>query len=151
MTTEHLVAVHTTQAGGKVYVEPGNIGKATWDFKVSHETDGGDPYPVTHGDLVCETYRKGLAAGDGFRVLVDHLLGVIEKAQSVNLFPPGLVQFSHYDVARLQRAGLERAGEYDLELFLVLFELVQVQEVTNYPNGRHRESCFGKSETIRLT
>ena len=142
MTTGHVVAVHTTKAGLKVYVEPGNIGKRRWDFRVSHETDGGDPYPVTHGDLVCETYRKGLAAGHGFKVLVDHLLGVIEKAQGVNLFPPALVQFSHDDVTRLQKAGLDRAGEYDLELFLVLFELVQIQEFTNYPNGRAPGELF---------
>ena len=134
MTIQSPVAVHTTKAGVQVYVEPGNIGKNRWDFKVSHETDG-DPYPVTHGDLVCETYRKGLAAGDdGFKVLVNHLLSVIEKTQGIDHPPPpALVQFSHDDVGRLQQAGLDKAGEYDLELFLVLFELVEIQEFTNYP------------------
>ena len=136
MTTGNRVAVHTTKGGVQVYVEPGSIGKERWDFKVSHSVEGGDPYTVTHGDLVCETYRKGLADGEGFKVLVDHLLGVIEKAKGVDRFPPSLVQFSHDDVTRLQKAGLDEAGEYDLELFLVLFELVQIQEFTNYPNGR---------------
>ena len=136
MTTEHQVAVHTTKAGVQVYVEPGNIGKRRWDFKVSHSVEEGDPYPVTHGDLVCETYRKGLAAGDdGFKALVAHLLDVIEKAKGVDRFPPSLAQFKHDDVARLQAIGLDKVGEYDLELFLVLFELVQIQEFTNYPNG----------------
>ena len=139
MPTENRVTVHVTESGVVVYVEPGDIGKRRWDFKVSHSVEGGDPYPVTHGDLVCETYRKGLAVGEGFgerfKVLVDHLLGVIKKAQGVNQFPPALVQFSHDDVARLREAGLDNAGEYELELFLVLFELVEIQEFTNYPGG----------------
>ena len=144
MTMQSPVAVHTTKAGVQVYVEPGNIGKNKWDFKVSHETDG-DPYPVTHGDLVCETYRKGLAAGDdGFKVLVNHLLSVIEKTQGIDHPPPpALVQFSHEDVGRLQQAGLDKAGEYDLELFLVLFELVEIQEFTNYPRK------FDKGKLVR--
>ena len=135
MTTGNRVAVHTTRGGVQVYVEPGNIGKRRWDFKVSHSVEGSDPYPVTHGDLVCETYRKGFVAREGFKVLVDHLLGVIEKAQGVDRFPPALLQFSSDDVARMTEAGLDKGGEYDLELFLVLFELVQIQEFTNYPNG----------------
>ena len=134
LTTEHQVAVHTTKAGVQVYVEPGNIGKNRWDFKVSHSVEEGDPYPVTHGDLVCETYRKGLAAGDdGFKALVAHLLDVIEKAKGVDRFPPSLAQFKHDDVARLQAIGLDKVGEYDLELFLVLFELVQNPGVHELP------------------
>ena len=50
MTTGDRVAVHTTKGGVQVYVDPGNIGKQRWDFRVSHSVEGGDPYPVTHGD-----------------------------------------------------------------------------------------------------
>ena len=77
------------------------------------------------------------------RALVDHLIGIINGAQGVSSFPPALGYFSHDHVEKLVQAGVPSTEGYDLELLLVLFELVQIQEETNYPDGWVPRKLYG--------
>ena len=129
----NMSLVHTTTSGTQVFVEPGN--KSRWDFIVSYSLADGSSYRVFHSDLVVDLYRKKSANPDAAQALVGDLLGTIAGTSGVEAFPPELVQFDIDKVNRFARMGLSVAGSYDLELFLILFELVQIQEETNYPRG----------------
>ena len=125
--------VHTTAARTQVLVEPGN--KKRWDFIVSYSLPDGYSYRVLHSDLIVDVYRKRTANPGAARVLVEHLVATINRTSGVEAFPPRLIQFDPEHVQRFAGMGLADAGGYDLELFLVLFELVQIQEETNYREG----------------
>ena len=144
MTASEPVAVHTTAKGIKVYVRRG--GKKEWDFIVTHDRPGGETHQVLHRDFVCDLYRKRQAAPEASDGLVGHLLDIINRAQGVTSFPPALVYFSREHVKNLLDSGLPSTVGYDLELLLVLFELVQIQEETNYPHGWLPTKLY---ETIR--
>ena len=134
--------VHTTAARTQVFVESGN--KSRWDFIVSYSLPDGYSYRVLHSDLIVDIYRKRTSNPGSARVLVEHLVATINQTSGVEAFPPGLVQFDPEHVRRFASMGLADAGGYDLELFLVLFELVQIQEETNYRGGWLPRAVFAR-------
>ena len=129
------VRVYNTAAGVNVYVEPGILEHSEWDFAVSYGRTAASARKVTHGDFIRDIYLKRNAHSAGTLALVRHFLEVISNAQGVAHFPPRLIQFDLDQVQRLRNGGLIDAGGMDLELLLVLFELVQIQEETNFPGG----------------
>ena len=129
--TTHLV--HATAAGTKVVVEPGI--KSRRDFIVSYSIPNGSSHRVLHSELIVDLYRKRAANPGSAEVFVAHLVEMIARTSGAKAFPPELVQFDIENVDRLAQMGLPSETGYDLELFLVLFELVQIQEETNYPAG----------------
>ena len=135
MVMQEPTLVHTTALGQNVYVQPGNIGQQEWDFRVSHDAYNPEPVAARHADLVCDIYEKLMAHPQATAQLIDHCLGIIDGATGVTGFPPALVQFEQGHVQRFHRLGLENAPGFDIELFLVMFELIQIQEETNYPGG----------------
>ena len=132
--------VHTTDGGTRVFVEPGD--KSEWDFIVSHSVAAGGLYAVFHRDLIKDFYRKRVVAADAAQVLARHFVRVIYRTQGVEYFPPALRLFNVQQVEQLRERGLEDAGGYDPELLLVLFELLQIQEETNYPGGWVPKALF---------
>ena len=149
--------VHTTAGGINVYVRPGF--KKKWDFIVSYSKPNAEPYQVFHRDFIRDIYLKRRAAPGAFHALVDHLIEIINRAQGVTSFPPALVYFSQDHVRKLLRVGVPNAAGYDLELFLVSFELVQIQEETNYKPSKLPTQLYGTlrnnpedlGEIVRLT
>ncbi len=123
----------TTANGAKVYVEPGT--KSRWDFRVSHSRTEDTPYTVFHRDFVREVYQRRAVQPLITDQLIDHFICIIKNARGVTSFPPSLVQFRQEQVEHFRNMGLKDISKYDIELLLVLFELVQIQEETNYPNG----------------
>ena len=141
MAVNDPVVVHTTADGINVYVRPGT--KKEWDFIVSHGRPNGETHQVFHRDLILDIYRKRQVALDASRALVNHLIEIIDRAEKVNSFPPALAYFSQDHVKTLLCAGLPNTEGYDLELFLVVFEMVQIQEETNYPRGWLPKKLYG--------
>ena len=133
MVNPARVCIYITANGVNVYVGPGKI--STWDFVVSYVEEGAEPCRVYHRDFIRDIYIKRNTHSLCTRDLVDHLIEVINNTGGVGHFPPEIVQFDVTHVERFQEGGLGDAGGYDLELFLVMFELVQIQEETNHPNG----------------
>ena len=135
------VVIHTTANGINVYARPG--GKEKWDFIVSHDRADNTIHQVFHRDFICDFYRKRQVAPRASRALVDHLIGIINRARGVSSFPPSLVHFSQEHVEKLFQEGVPSTEGFDLELLLVLFELVQIQEETNYPGGWVPRKLYG--------
>lgn len=127
--------VHTTQLGVGVYVQrPGK--KGDLDFIVSHALADGSRRDTPHAELIVDLYRKRLAAPTAGDVLVDHFLCITDNVQGVTAGEvPNLKQFKLEHVDQFRKMGLVDAGGFDLELLLVVFELIQIQEKTNYPAG----------------
>lgn len=132
--------VHTTSGGVRVYVERGT--KSKWDFKVlyPHATRG--LIGATHAEIVLDVYQKRLAEPEATEQLIAHFLGIIARVQPVSHFPPKLVQFNPNHVTRFHELGLRGAIGLDVELLLIMFELIQIQEKTNYRDGRAPRELF---------
>ena len=135
--------VHTTQLGVEVYVErPGKKGDR--DFIVSHAPADGNRRETSHAELIVDLYRKRLAVPEAGNDLVDHFLSIIGNVQGVKdrREVPALRRFSLEHVNHFRRMGLVDAGGYALELLLVVFELIQIQEKTNYSTGTVPRNLF---------
>ena len=146
MAMQELTLAHTTALGQHVYVQPGNIGQGKYDFRVSHDAHGGPPVAARHSHLVCDIYEKRMAQHEATAQLIDHCIAIIAGATGVTWFPPTLVQYEYRHVQRFHQLGLENAPGFDIELFLAMFELIQIQEETNYPGGFAPTRLF---QTIR--
>jgi len=73
--------------------------------------------------------------------MVDHVIdNIILKVKPATTFPPKLQVFQPADVQRYQE--LDRYGEYPVDFLLVVTELIQIQEKTNYPTGTLNLSLF---------
>ena len=130
---EQRTVVYRTANGVNVYVEPGR--KSPLDFIVSHDTDDGGNHRVYHRDFILDIYLKRNAQPEAALELVNYFVDIVENSEGTQQYPPTLVQFDAGQVERFQDSGLGGAGGYDLELLFVLFELVQIQEETNYKGG----------------
>lgn len=97
------------------------------------------PYTALALDVYLKRTRATAAAMEAF---LDHLLRIIRDSDGVAYFPPDLVQFRPEHVEQLAAMGLNNVPGYDLEVFLVAFELIQIQEETRIPNGRVPTELF---------
>ena len=137
------VLVHPTVNCGGVYVRRGDRGPNPYDFQVSYQAPDGRIYGLPHTALILEVFQKRTGATpEAFMALVDHLLGIIQASVGITDFPPELVQYSPEHVEQLAARGLNNVPGYDLEVFLVAFELIQIQEETRVPNGRVPTELF---------
>ena len=132
--------VHTTAGGVSVYVERGT--KSRWDFKVLYPDATRGIIGATHAEIVLDVYQKRLAQPEATEALIAHFLGIIAGVRPVDHFPPRLVQFNPGHVTRFHELGLSGAIGFDVELLLVMFELIQIQEKTNYRRGRAPRDLF---------
>ena len=90
-----------------------------------------------------DVYRKReRATPEAFNTLLNHMLRVISNTVGVEDFPPALILFTPEHVEQLDAAGLGNLPGYDLELLLVAFELIQIQEETRVKNGRVPTELF---------
>lgn len=122
--------------GGAVYVRPGRINKNRLDFHVRYKDPNQDEHDLPHAILVEDVYRKRKRdTPQDFETLLNHMLKLIANVEAVGKFPPVVVQFAPEHLEKLHQAGLVDLPGFDLEVLLVAFELIQIQEKTNYPNG----------------
>ena len=135
--------VHNVANGGGVYVRRGNRGPSRHDFHVSYLDPNGRRHNLPHSFIVEDVYRKRKVANpEAFDALMAHLLNLIGNSVGVGDFPPGLVQFRAEHVQQLEAAGLGGLPGVSLELLLVAFEMIQIQEETRVRNGRVPTELF---------
>ncbi len=128
--------VHELSNGGAVYLRPGRINKNRRDFHVRYKGLNQDEHDLPHAALVKDVYcKRKRATPQAFETLLNHMLRLIANVEAVETFPPVVVQFAPEHLETLRQAGLEGVPGFDLEVLLVAFELIQVQEKTNYPKG----------------
>ena len=135
--------VQTLANGGRVYVRRGERGPSLHDFHVSYLDLNRRRNDLPHKDIVLDVYRKReRATPEAFNALLKHMLRVIRKTVGVEHFPPAVLLFTPEHVEQLDAAGLGNLPGYDLELLLVAFELIQIQEETRVKNGRVPTELF---------
>ena len=132
----HLV--HTTADGRQIHVEPGK--KSQFDFRVRFMGPHGKLRTPMHIHLVIELYVKHAFNAPLTLQLREHLLHLFDQLQPVACYPPTLQVFQTAQAAPF--SVLDAVGEFSVECFLVLNELIFIQEKTNYPQGSATRSLY---------
>jgi hypothetical protein len=133
-----VVLVHTTAQDVPIYVAPGK--KSTHDFRVLFMGPYRRLRTPKHVHLIVELYVKQ-AFNEGLTLkLRDHLLDIFARVQPITNFPPAIQIFDPSAVTPFLL--LNDVGEFSVEFFLVVNELIFIQEKTNYPQGSETQRLY---------
>jgi hypothetical protein len=124
--------LHTTHNQVEIYVKPGS--KSAWDFVVKYREPHKRVRTPKHIHLMVDLFAKRAGNPQLCHAFVSHIINnIIQKVTPVSQFPPVLQVFtlSHSQAFN----GLNQYGDYSTEFFLVIVELIMIQERTNYPSG----------------
>jgi len=134
--------IYTTTKGDIIYVCKGK--KSPLDFIVKYRSPGKRIRTPKHIHLIIDLYSKITGREILAMQFVDHIISLIQRITPATTFPPQLEFFSLEQVNVFK--SLSDFGEYSVEFFLVVIELIMRQEKTNYPNGTLNLNVF---EAIR--
>lgn len=132
----HLI--FTSAQGKEIHVEPGK--KSQFDFRVRFIGPHGRLRTPKHVHLIVELYVKHAYNGSLTLQLRDHLLHVFDQLQPSQQYPPVLQVFQAAHVN--QFLPLNAVGEFPADFFLVVSELIAIQEKTNYPQGSATQRLY---------
>lgn len=128
----------TTENGIQIGVEPGS--KSKNDFKVKYRLPGGRERTPKHIHLIIDILLKRQGNTELTNQLVKYLLGVLTQLRPITSYPPTFQLFQPGTIARFN--ALNTFGEYKVEFLSAIFELIMIQEVTNYPSGTMNRRLF---------
>ena len=128
----------TTGDGVQVGVEPGS--KSKNDFIVKYKLAGGRERTPKHIHLIIDILLKRQGNSALTSKLVEHLLDVLNQLKPISKYPPVFQCFKPAIVAQFDE--LNKFGEYKVEFLLAIFELIMIQEKTNYPTGTMNRRLF---------
>ena len=128
----------TSAQGMQIHVEPGR--KSQHDFRVRFMGPHGKLRTPKHIHLIIELYVKHAYNGPLTLQLRDHLLQVFDQLRPITKYPPTLQVYQPGQVK--QFAALNAVGEFQMDAFLVINELIFIQEKTNYPDGSATVSLY---------
>lgn len=130
--------VYRTSRSDEIFVVRGK--KSEMDFIVKYRSPGKRLRTPRHIHLVVDLYAK-LAGNEALCMeFIDHLIEMINVMKPCATFPPSLEFYDSRQAAHFD--DLSRYGEYSVEFFLVVTELIMLQEKTNYPNGKLNLKIF---------
>ncbi len=132
--------IHTTASGVEILVYNGN--KSDFDFIVKYREPGKRIRTPKHIHLIIDLYLKKCQNETLTMRLVDHFINIINSVNPSQEYPPRLQIFSVSEIEEF--IGLNDYGEYEIEFILITFELIMIQEKTNYPNGTMNLKLFQK-------
>lgn len=72
--------------------------------------------------------------------LVREFLKMLSDLKQAEDFPPKFQEFSKERFSRFEK--LDNYGEYTVEFLAAIFDLIMIQEKTNYPNGTINRKLF---------
>lgn len=124
--------------GIEVGVEKGS--KSANDFKVKYRLPGGRERTPKHIHLIIDILLKRQGNRDLTNKLVKHLLDILSHLRPISSYPPKFQYFKLEEAKKFDE--LNRFGEYKVEFLLAIFELIMIQEVTNYPTGKMNRRLF---------
>jgi hypothetical protein len=128
----------TSAQGVQVHVQTGN--KSEFDFRVRFMGPHGRLRTPKHIHLIIELYVKHAFNGPLTLQLRDYFLQVFHQLQPAAQFPPALQVYQPAHIN--QFLPLNAVGEFPVDLFMVMSELISIQERTNYPNGSATVSLY---------
>ena len=123
--------IYRTSNGIEIIVKRGT--KSELDFIVKYNQPERRTRTPKHIHLIIDLYIKKCYNEQLTMSLIDHLIDIINRIEPTQQFPPQLQIYSAEDVQEFEE--LNNYGEYSIEFILVVFELIMIQEKTNYPNG----------------
>lgn len=132
--------VLSTINGIEVGVDPGS--KSDNDFKVKYRLPEGRERTPKHIHLIIDILLKRQGNPVLTNRLVEHLLDVLRQLQPIDSYPPSFQCLTSGEVREFDE--LNKFGEYKVEFLLAIFELIMIQEVTNYPTGTMNRRLFEK-------
>jgi hypothetical protein len=135
-----MVERHTVMEidGWRVLVQPGI--KSPHDFKVLYQQESSRIRTPKHIHLIIDLIIKREHSRDLTRSLIRHMLSVLTRLRASVSYPPQLQVFRREDAEEYR--ALDAFGEYPVAFLLVVFELIMIQEKTNYPSGVMNRHLF---------
>jgi hypothetical protein len=130
--------VYTTADGVEIYVEPGK--KSEYDFRVRYKEPNKALRTPKHIHLIIDLYLKKTGNRDLTLGLVSEFLEMLKELKPSVEFPPKFQAFSKNRFERFKE--LDAYGEYSVEFLAAIFDLIMIQEKTNYPNGIINRKLF---------
>ena len=130
--------LHTTKEGVQIIVEQGQ--KSRFDFKVRYRESGKHVRTPKHIHLIIDLYMKKAGNKKLTLALVKKFLEMLSKLEISTKFPPQFQQFSTEGLVDFEE--LNEYGEYSVEFLAAIFDLIMIQEKTNYPNGTINRKLF---------
>lgn len=136
MEEKHIV--YTTEDGIEIIVEQGK--KSAYDFKVRYRQPNKHIRTPKHIHLIIDLYLKKSGDKEKTLELVKTFLRMIDKIVPSKHLPPSFQEFSREKF--LDYKSLNQFGEYSVEFLAAIFDLIMIQEKTNYPNGTINRKLF---------
>lgn len=134
-----LIPIYTAQNGAVIGVVKGV--KSLYNFRVKYQEPAKRERTPKHMHVIIDLYMKSVGNEPLTMQMVDHIISdIILKVSPANGFPPKLQIFQPFH-ARAYRQ-LDKYGEYPVDFLLVVTELIQIQEKTNYPTGTLNLNLF---------
>ena len=134
-----LIPIYEAQNGAVIGVIKGR--KSLYNFRVKYREPGKQERTPKHMHIMIDLYMKSVGNENLTMQMVDHILNeIILKVNPSTTFPPKLQVFQPFHVRKYQE--LDRYGEYPVDFLLVVTELIQIQEKTNYPEGTLNLNLF---------
>lgn len=130
--------VYKTQDGIEIIVDPGK--KSLNDFKVRYREPGKRVRTPKHIHLIIDLYMKKAGNNKLTLELVKEFLEMLKNLNISSQFPPEFQEFSKQRFSRFET--LNQYGEYSVEFLAAIFDLIMIQEKTNYPNGTINRKLF---------
>lgn len=125
-------------SGWRILVEPGI--KSTFDFRVKYQQPLKRVRTPKHIHLIIDLYMKQTGNRELTKRLLRHMLEVLTQLSPVTEYPPSLQNYQQEHANEF--ADLDNYGEYPVTFLLIVFELIMIQEKTNYPSGTLNRKLF---------
>lgn len=136
MNSSHKI--YTTRDGVEIIVEPGE--KSRYDFRVKYRQPGKRERTPKHIHLIIDLYMKKDGNRELTLKLVQEFLSMLNNLSVSSKFPPTFQEFSSEKLKPFEE--LNRFGEYSVEFLGAIFDLIMIQEKTNYPKGTINRKLF---------
>lgn len=130
--------IHKTSNGVEIYVEPGR--KSTNDFRVRYKEPGKSLRTPKHIHLLVDLYLKKSGNRELTLNLINLFLKMLSHLKPSEEFPPKFQTFRKELLEEFKE--LNKYGEYSVEFLTAIFDLIMIQEKTNYPNGIINRKLF---------
>lgn len=132
----HLAYI--TQDGVEIYVEPGK--KSKYDFRVRYREPDRRIRTPKHIHLIIDLYMKKTRNKELTLELIQVFLKMLSELKESRHYPPEFQEFSKERFSRFKE--LDNYGEYSVEFLAAIFDLIMIQEKTNYPEGTINRKLF---------
>lgn len=130
--------VYTTDNNVEIYVETGK--KSEYDFRVRYKEPNKHLRTPKHIHLIIDLYLKKVGNRELTLTLAREFLKMLGDLIPSTIFPP---EFQEFDKERFEKfRELNKYGEYSVEFLAAIFDLIMIQEKTNYPQGTINKKLF---------